>query len=129
MSALGRFLVTKKESDIAAFKTPNLRNLLLTAPYFHDGSQATLWDVIDHYNKGAGLNNPYLDEDIVPLALDERDIDDLVAFMASLTSPPYKEAAALELARQRELSRTSRPQRDTARAFGPAPVRKKPPAP
>jgi cytochrome c peroxidase len=52
MSALGRFLVTKKESDIAAFKTPNLRNLLLTAPYFHDGSQATLWDVIDHYNKG-----------------------------------------------------------------------------
>jgi cytochrome c peroxidase len=129
MSALGRFLVTKKGSDIAAFKTPNLRNLLLTAPYFHDGSQATLWDVIDHYNKGAGLNNPYLDEDIVPLALDEGDIDDLVAFMASLTSPPYKEAAALELARQRELSRTSRPQRDTARAFGPAPVRKKPPAP
>jgi cytochrome c peroxidase len=129
MSALGRFLVTKKESDIAAFKTPNLRNLLLTAPYFHDGSQATLWDVIDHYNKGAGLNNPYLDEDIVPLALDERDIDDLVAFMASLTSPPYKEAAALELARQRKLSRTSRPQRDTGRAFGPAPVRKKPPPP
>lgn len=129
MSALGRFLVTKKESDIAAFKTPNLRNLLLTAPYFHDGSQATLWDVIDHYNKGAGLNNPYLDEDIVPLALDERDIDDLVAFMASLTSPPYEEAAALELARQRKLSRTSRPQRDTGRAFGPAPVRKKPPPP
>ena len=129
MSALGRFLVTKKESDIAAFKTPNLRNLLLTAPYFHDGSQATLWDVIDHYNKGAGLNNPYLDEDIVPLALDERDIDDLVAFMASLTSPPFKEAAALELARQRKLSRTSRPQRDTERAFGPAPVRKKPPPP
>jgi cytochrome c peroxidase len=129
MSALGRFLVTKKESDIAAFKTPNLRNLLLTAPYFHDGSQATLWDVIDHYNKGAGLNNPYLDEDIVPLALGERDIDDLVAFMASLTSPPFKEAAALELARQRKLSRTSRPQRDTERAFGPAPVRKKPPPP
>jgi cytochrome c peroxidase len=129
MSALGRFLVTKKESDIAAFKTPNLRTLLLTAPYFHDGSQATLWDVIDHYNKGAGLNNPYLDEDIVPLALDERDIDDLVAFMASLTSPPYEEAAALELARQRKLSRTSRPQRDTGRAFGPAPVRKKPPPP
>jgi cytochrome c peroxidase len=126
MSALGRFLVTKKESDIAAFKTPNLRNLLLTAPYFHDGSHATLWDVIDHYNKGAGLNNPYLDEDIVPLALSERDIDDLVAFMASLTSPAYKEAAAIELARQRELSRTTRPQRDTARAFGPKPARPKP---
>jgi cytochrome c peroxidase len=128
LSALGRFLVTKKDSDIAAFKTPNLRNLLLTAPYFHDGSHATLWDVMDHYNKGAGLKNPYLDQDIVPLALRERDIDDLVAFLASLTSPQYKEAAALELARQRELSRTSRPQRDTARAFGPKPVRPKPAA-
>ena len=127
MSALGRFLVTKQESHIAAFKTPNLRNLLLTAPYFHDGSHATLWDVIDHYNKGAGLNNPYLDEDIVPLALSEGDIDDLVAFLASLTSPEYQEAAAAELARQRELSRTTRPQRDTARAFGPKPVRPKPP--
>jgi cytochrome c peroxidase len=121
MSALGRFLVTRKESDIAAFKTPNLRNLLLTAPYFHDGSQATLWDVIDHYNKGAGPNNPYLDQDIVPLALSESDIDDLVAFLASLTSPPYKEAAAVELERQRALSRTTRPQRNTARAFGSKP--------
>jgi cytochrome c peroxidase len=121
MSALGRFLVTRKESDIAAFKTPNLRNLLLTAPYFHDGSQATLWDVIDHYNKGAGPNNPYLDQDIVPLALTESDIDDLVAFLASLTSPPYKEAAAAELERQRTLSRTTRPQRNTARAFGSKP--------
>ena len=128
MSALGRFLVTKKESDIAAFKTPNLRNLLLTAPYFHDGSQATLWDVIDHYNKGAGLNNPYLDGDIVPLALSEHDIDDLVAFLASLTSPAYREVAAIELTHQRELSRTTRPQRDTKRAFGPKPVRPKAPA-
>ena len=126
MSALGRFLVTKKESDIAAFKTPNLRNLLLTAPYFHDGSHATLWDVIDHYNKGAGLHNPYLDADIEPLALSERDIDDLVALLASLTSPAYREAAAIELARQRELSRTTRPQRDTVRAFGPKPMRPKP---
>jgi cytochrome c peroxidase len=125
MSALGRFLVTKKEPDIAAFKTPNLRNLLLTAPYFHDGSHATLWDVIDHYNKGAGLNDPYLDADIAPLALGERDIDDLVAFLASLTSPAYREAAAIELARQRELSRTTRPQRDTARAFGSKPLRLK----
>jgi cytochrome c peroxidase len=127
MSALGRFLVTKNEPDIAAFKTPNLRNVLMTAPYFHDGSHATLWDVIDHYNKGAGLNDPYLDADIAPLALGERDIDDLVAFLASLTSPAYREAAAIELARQRELSRTTRPQRDTGRAFGPKPLRPKPP--
>jgi cytochrome c peroxidase len=68
MSALGRFLITKKEADIAAFKTPDLRNVLVTGLYFHDGSQETLWDVIDHYNKGTGLHNPYLDQDIKPFA-------------------------------------------------------------
>jgi cytochrome c peroxidase len=123
MSALGRFLITKKEKDIASFKTPDIRNVLVTGPYFHDGSQETLWDVIDHYNKGDGLQNPYLDEDIQPLALTETDIDDLVAFMASLTSANYKEQGAAELARQRALSRTNRPQRDTARAFGPKSAR------
>jgi cytochrome c peroxidase len=129
MSALGRFLVTKIEPDIASFKTPNLRNVLLTGPYFHDGSHETLWDVMDHYNKGAGLQNPYLDQDIQPLALTEGDIDDVVAFMASLTSPDYKEQGIKELARQRALSRTTRPQRDTARAFGPKPPPPKPPSP
>jgi cytochrome c peroxidase len=127
MSALGRFLITKKEPDTAAFKTPDLRNVLVTGPYFHDGSQETLWDVVDHYNKGDGLNNPYLDKDIQPLALTEADIDDLVAFMASLTSPEYKEEGAKELERQRKLSRTTRPQRDTARAFGPKPSPPSPP--
>jgi len=127
MSALGRFLITKKEADSASFKTPNLRNVLVTGPYFHDGSQETLWDVMDHYNKGDGLQNPYLDQDMQPLALTEGDIDDLVAFLASLTSADYKEQGSKELARQRELSRTKRPQRDTARAFGPKPPRPKPP--
>ena len=127
MSALGRFLITKKDKDIASFKTPDIRNVLVTGPYFHDGSQETLWDVIDHYNKGDGLHNPYLDEDIQPLALTETDIDDLVAFLASLTSATYKEQGTAELARQRALSRTNRPQRDTARAFGPKPVQPEPP--
>ena len=127
MSALGRFLITKQEKDIASFKTPDIRNVLVTGPYFHDGSQETLWDVIDHYNKGDGLQNPYLDEDIQPLALTETDIDDLVAFLASLTSATYKEQGAAELARQRVFSRTNRPQRDTARAFGPKPARPEPP--
>jgi cytochrome c peroxidase len=129
MSVLGRFLITRKEADTAAFKTPNLRNVLVTGPYFHDGSQETLWDVMDHYNKGDGLKNPWLDEDIQPLALTERDIDDVVAFLASLTSPEYKELGAQELKRQRALSRTSRPQRNTKRAFGPKPPRPKPPRP
>jgi cytochrome c peroxidase len=126
LSALGRFLISKKESDIAAFKTPNLRNVLVTGPYFHDGSQETLWDVMDHYNKGDGLHDPYLDEDIQPLALKETDIDDVVAFLASLTSADYKKQGIKELARQRALSRTTRPQRDTARAFGPKARQPKP---
>src|SRR5437016_1795219 len=129
MSALGRFLITKKEPDIASFKTPDLRNVLVTGPYFHDGSQETLWDVMDHYNKGDGLQNPYLDEDIQPLALAEGEINDVVAFLASLTSADYAERGRKELARQREISRTKRPQRDTARAFGPKPPRPRPPAP
>ena len=129
MSVLGRFLITKKQADIASFKTPNLRNVLVTGPYFHDGSQKTLWDVMDHYNKGAGLQNPWLDEDIQPLALTEREIDDLVDFLASLTSPAYKELGAQELEGQRAISKTSRPQRDTKRAFGPTPSRPKPAQP
>jgi cytochrome c peroxidase len=128
MSALGRFLVTRKDSDMASFKSPDLRNVMITAPYFHDGSAATLWDVMDHYNKGAGLKDPWLDVDIQPLAFHESEIDDLVALMASLTSPGYRAQGARELARQRQLSRTSRPQRDSARAFGPKPVQPKPPA-
>jgi cytochrome c peroxidase len=129
MSVLGRYLITRNESDIASFKTPDLRNVLVTAPYFHDGSFATLWDVMDHYNKGDGVRDPWLDEDIQPLALSERDIDDLIAFLATLTSPSYRDLGAKELARQRQLARTSRPQRDSARAFGSKPVQPKPPTP
>lgn len=127
LSVLGRFLVTKKEADIASFKTPDLRNVLITAPYFHDGSQATLWDVMDHYNKGDGIKNPWLDQDMQPLALSEPEIDNVVAFLATLTSPQYQEQGVKELARQRALSRTTRPQRDTGRAFAPKVVQPKPP--
>jgi cytochrome c peroxidase len=127
MSAIGRYLVTRKPADIASFKTPDIRNVLVTGPYFHDGSLNTLWDVMDHYNKGDGVENPFLDQDIQPLALTEQEIDDLVALMASLTSPPYRAQGERELARQRELARTSRPQRDSARAFGPKPKQPAPP--
>ncbi|MEA3001982.1 MAG: cytochrome c peroxidase [Sphingomonadales bacterium] len=127
LSVLGRFLLTKKPADTAAFKTPGLRNVMITAPYFHDGSQLTLWDVVDHYNKGDGLENPWLDTDMQPLALTEPEIDDLVAFMASLASPQYRALANKEFARQRAIANVSRPQRDTKRAFGPKPTQ--PPVP
>jgi cytochrome c peroxidase len=127
MSVLGRFLVTKQQRDIASFKTPDVRNVLVTAPYFHDGSMQTLWDVMDHYNKGDGITNPWLDKDMQPLALTEPEIDDMVAFLASLTSPQYKAIGDQEYARQLALSKVSRTQRDTARAFGPKPKQPEPP--
>jgi len=117
MSELGRFLITKQPHDIGAFRTMGLRNLLVTEPYFHDGSQATLWDTIDHYNKG-GVQNPYLDGGIVPLGLSEPEIDDLVAFLKSLTSPRYADAAEHEYAAQLARSKTDRPQRDVDAAMG-----------
>jgi cytochrome c peroxidase len=127
MSVLGRFLVTRKQRDIASFKTPGLRNVVVTGPYFHDGSMQTLWDVMDHYNKGDGITDPWLDKDMQPLALSESEIDDVVAFLASLTSPQYKKISDLEYEGQRAVSKVNRPQRDTARAFGPKPVQPAPP--
>ena len=100
--------------------------MLVTAPYFHDGSQETLWDVMDHYNHGDGIQDPGLDEDMQPLALSESEIDDVVAFLATLTSVQYQQLGAKELARQRAVSLMNRPQRDTARAFGAKPVQPKP---
>jgi cytochrome c peroxidase len=127
MSVLGRFLITKNQRDIASFKTPAVRNVLVTGPYFHDGSMQTLWDVMDHYNKGDGVSDPWLAGKMQPLALTEPEIDDVVAFLASLTSPQYKEIGDREYARHLAVSKVSRPQRDTARAFGPKPSRPKPP--
>jgi cytochrome c peroxidase len=82
---------------------------------------------MDHYNKGDGITDPWLDKDIQPLALTEPEIDDVVAFLAALTSPQYKTAGEAEYGRQLELSKVNRPQRDTARAVGPKP--KQPPPP
>jgi cytochrome c peroxidase len=117
LSEVGRFLVSKQPHDIGAFRTMGLRNLFLTGPYFHDGSQATIWDTLDHYNKG-GVQNPFLDGGIVPLGLSEQQEDDLAAFLLSLTSPPYMAQAKKEYERQFKISRTTRPQRDTAAAMG-----------
>src|ERR1700722_19794009 len=127
LSVLGRFLVTRKQEDIASFKTPGLRNVLVTGPYFHDGSMDTLWDVMDHYNKGDGITNPWLDKDMQPLALTEPEIDDVVAFLASLTSPQYKKLADKEYARQLAQSKVKRTQRDTQRSFGAKPRQPPPP--
>jgi len=111
LSELGRFVVTKNRSDIGAFKTQQIRNVGVSAPYMHDGSLSTLWDVMDHYNKG-GESNPYLDGGIEPLALSEPEIDQLVAFMFALTDDRLKSQNSAEQKRQRKLAKKQRPFRD-----------------
>jgi cytochrome c peroxidase len=81
---LGRYQVTEIPRDTWRFKTPILRNVALTAPYMHDGSLATLRDVVEHYQVG-GAAHEGLDPKIRPLGLDEEEIRDLVAFLESLT--------------------------------------------
>jgi cytochrome c peroxidase len=83
---LGRFAVTKDEADRGAFKTPTVRNAALTAPYMHDGSVATLEEVVDWYDRG-GHPNPTLSDKIKPLNLTAEEKADLVEFMKACTSP------------------------------------------
>lgn len=110
-SELGRFLVTKNRGDVGAFKTPQVRNAGITAPYMHDGSMPTLWDVIDHYNKG-GEPNPYLDGGIEPLALSDKEVDQLVAFMFTLTDDRFANENRAEHERQRKAASQKRPFKD-----------------
>jgi cytochrome c peroxidase len=99
-SELGRFLVTKKREDAGAFKTPFLRDVLLTGPYMHDGSMETLWDVVEFFNKG-GEPNPFRDAEMKPLGLTASEVDDVVNFLGALTSDRFAELRAAELDRQR----------------------------
>ena len=92
---LGRFVVTKEEADRGAFKTPTVRNAALTAPYMHDGSVATLEEVVEWYDKG-GHPNPTLSDKIKPLNLTAEEKVALVEFMKACTSPtPTVETARL----------------------------------
>src|SRR5213075_757162 len=86
---LGRYVVTKKEEDRGAFKTPTLREVAKTGPYMHDGSLKTLEEVVEHYNKG-GTANPTSDKDIKKLNLTDSEKADVVAFMKALTGEPRK---------------------------------------
>ena len=88
---LGRFDVTKDPKDRGAFKTPTIRNVAETAPYMHDGSVATLEDVVAFYNSG-GEANPSLDPKIRKLGLTDRESADLVEFMRACTGsfPPVE---------------------------------------
>jgi cytochrome c peroxidase len=88
----GRAIVTKKPEDKGAFKTPTLRDVSKHAPYMHDGSLATLRDVVEHYNKG-GIANPTLDKKVKKLGLTDKEVDALVAFMQALDGEGYADSA------------------------------------
>ena len=82
----GRMGVTKDQEHFGAFKTPTIRNVSMTPPYMHDGSMATLEEVVDHYVKG-GHQNLNLSKDILKLDLSSQDKADLVEFMKACTGP------------------------------------------
>ena len=77
---LGRFDVTKEDKDRGAFKTPTLRNVALSPPFMHDGSQKTLEEVVEWYNIG-GHKNKWLSDKMKPLNLTDQEKKDVVAFM------------------------------------------------
>lgn len=81
---VGLYEVTQNPADRWKYHTPSLRNIALTAPYMHNGALSTLREVVDFYNEG-GVENELLDVLIKPLGLTDRECEDLVAFMESLT--------------------------------------------
>jgi cytochrome c peroxidase len=86
---VGRYEVTRMESDKGAFKTPTLRSITETAPYMHDGAFKTLEEVVDFLDQGGG-SNPNLSPLVKPLGLSKEEKSDLVTFLKALTGEPIK---------------------------------------
>jgi cytochrome c peroxidase len=91
LTDLGRYSQTQVDADRGAFKTPTLRNVAITAPYMHDGSEKTLQQVVDYYAGGAN-SNPQLDPAIRAIKLTAQDRADLVAFLEALTGNAPRDA-------------------------------------
>lgn len=94
---LGRYEVTKQEKDKGAFKTPTLRNIALSPPYMHDGSQKTLEEVVEWYDKG-GHPNQWLSDKMKPLKLTDQEKQDVVAFMIEGLTSDFPEIETSRLA-------------------------------
>lgn len=92
---LGRYVVSLKDEDKGAFKTPTLREIEHTGPYMHDGSIKTLEAVVEHYDKG-GIKNPQLDQRLKPLKLSDQDKRDLVAFLKALSGEGWQHITSPE---------------------------------
>jgi cytochrome c peroxidase len=87
---LGLYEITQNPTDRWKYRTPTLRNVALTAPYMHDGSIATLKEVVQFYNRG-GVPNENLDPRVKALGLTDGEVDALVEFLGSLTGSNVKE--------------------------------------
>ncbi len=81
----GLFERTQKPEDVGKFRAPTLRNIALTAPYMHDGSLATLEEVVDHYAAGGKMDHPNKSRVLRPFKLTDNDKRDLIEFLRSLT--------------------------------------------
>ncbi|MDJ0709686.1 MAG: di-heme enzyme [Woeseiaceae bacterium] len=92
----GLFDMTGERRDMGRFKAPTLRNIAVTAPYMHDGSIATLDDVISHYerggrllddgpNRGDGRMSPFKSEFVTGFELSQDERGELIAFLEALT--------------------------------------------
>lgn len=86
---LGRYNITKDMGDWGAFKVPTLREIENTYPYMHDGSLATLEEVVEYYDKG-GIPNKGLSRLMKPLHLSDKDKKDLVSFMKALSGEGWQ---------------------------------------
>ncbi len=99
---LGRYEITKDPKDVGTFKTPSLRDLLLTRPWMHNGLFDNLEGIVNLYNSGMQMNSPtaeqkekdplhpYTDELLKPLNLTKEEKKALVAFLESLSGTQYK---------------------------------------
>jgi cytochrome c peroxidase len=97
---LGRYEVTQDPADRWRYRTPSLRNVALTAPYMHDGSLATLQEVVAFYNQG-GHPHDLIDPLIHPLGLSEDDQAALVEFLNCLSGDNVQALVADGLAAPR----------------------------
>ena len=88
---LGRFERTKIEEDRGRFRTPSLRGVLRTGPWFHDGSAATIDEAISKM-AGGGVANPNLDPLFKQRSVTEAEVADLKAFLSTLTGAKTLEA-------------------------------------
>ncbi len=88
----GRAKVTGRLEDTGAFKTPTLRDVSRRAPYMHDGSVATLREVVELYDRG-GVPNPWLSPEVKPLRLTPREAEGLEAFLRALDGEGFEDEA------------------------------------